>query len=264
MKLIPGTFQRQRYNNELYLGLLSLSASTIHEGAAENSVVGVILGNTPGSTVTLTGTAGGRFKLVSVGDVHTVEAGATATDYDVATSHDITVREVLVGAQNTPRDTVITVTVQSGLLLVSTSYVNIAGPALVSAGGSNTRTFGGYAVDQVIRITKPHVADDANLLYEAFSAWPSDHATFFPPPDPDKTWKNYFALYGNNGGADVLLFSLPWNFCATAALAWLDTDDSFPVEFSGYATYKIVGDADTNPSDNRGGLSLKVEKFSPV
>lgn len=91
----------------LLLAALTLTASVIDEGAAEDTAVGAVVGLTSGSTWDITGTAGGRFKK-SGGNI---VAGATATDYGAATSHDITLTETLAGANNTPRDTVITITV---------------------------------------------------------------------------------------------------------------------------------------------------------
>ena len=86
---------------------LALSASTIVEASAADTVVGTVLNTRPGSSLSLTGTAGGRFKLVS----GVIKADSTATNYEAATSHDITIRETLGSAPNSPRDTVITITV---------------------------------------------------------------------------------------------------------------------------------------------------------
>jgi hypothetical protein len=89
------------------LSALTLDADEIEEGAAEDTVVGAIVGRTLGSTLSLTGTASGRFKLTGTNIV----AGATATDYETATSHNITIRETLADSPNSPLDTVIAITV---------------------------------------------------------------------------------------------------------------------------------------------------------
>jgi hypothetical protein len=89
------------------LGALSLNTAAIATGSVEDTLVGTILGLTGGSTVTLQDDAGDRFKIVG----NQVFAGSVATDYDIDTSHDITIRETLTGATNTPRDTVISITV---------------------------------------------------------------------------------------------------------------------------------------------------------
>lgn len=86
---------------------LTLSASTIEEASAEDTVVGAIVGQTAGSTLSLTGTAGNRFKLTGTDIV----AGATATNYATATTHDITIRETLADSANSPLNTTITITV---------------------------------------------------------------------------------------------------------------------------------------------------------
>lgn len=91
---------------------LSLSASTITEGSAENTSVGSVVGKTTGSTLSLINDASGRFKLSG----SNILAGATATNYATATTHDITIRETLADSANSPRDTVITITVtQAGV-----------------------------------------------------------------------------------------------------------------------------------------------------
>lgn len=86
---------------------LTLSASTIEEASAEDTVVGAIVGQTAGSTLSLTGTAGNRFKI-SAGNV---VAGPAATDYATSTTHDITIRETLADSANSPLNTTITITV---------------------------------------------------------------------------------------------------------------------------------------------------------
>lgn len=79
----------------------------LDEGSAEDTVAGALVGVTSGSTLSLTDDAGGRVKLSG----SNIVAGATATDYESATSHSFTVRETLTGATNTPRDTVLSLTV---------------------------------------------------------------------------------------------------------------------------------------------------------
>lgn len=91
----------------LTLAALSLSASSIAEGASPGAPVGELLGRTAGSTLSLLADAGGRFALSGANIV----AGLTPTDFETNTSHSITVREVLAGATNTPRDTILTITV---------------------------------------------------------------------------------------------------------------------------------------------------------
>lgn len=99
---------------------LTLSPATIQEASPEDTFVGRLFGMSSGSTVTLTGTAGGRFKLVDDAGALKIFAGATATDFGTATSHDITVREALAGRPNTPHDTVLTIQV---------TEVVVSGPA---------------------------------------------------------------------------------------------------------------------------------------
>lgn len=89
------------------LNALTLSANAIAENSAAGTVVGAVQGKTAGSTLSLTDSAGSRFALSGANLV----AGATATDYETATSHSVTLRETLAGATNSPRDTVLSVIV---------------------------------------------------------------------------------------------------------------------------------------------------------
>lgn len=86
------------------------SGGSIPENSANGTVVGTLGNRTANSTLTLTNDASGRFTINSSTAQITVANGA-ALDYETNTSHSITVRETLTGATNTPRDTVLTVTI---------------------------------------------------------------------------------------------------------------------------------------------------------
>lgn len=106
---------------------LTLDADEIVGGSEDGTVVGAVVGQTSGSTLSLIDDAGGRFAL----DGTDIVAGATATDYDTATSHSITIRETLADSSNSPRDSVIAVTVTSALVApVITGSVAISGDAI--------------------------------------------------------------------------------------------------------------------------------------
>ena len=92
---------------EVTLAALSLSAATIAEKASSGTVVGSITGAASGSIVTLVDDAGGRF--AKSGSI--IVAGLVATDYETATTHNITLRETHPDASNAPRDTVIAIAV---------------------------------------------------------------------------------------------------------------------------------------------------------
>ncbi|MGV3511900.1 MAG: hypothetical protein ACO1OX_07830 [Novosphingobium sp.] len=89
------------------LSVLSLSAASLAENSTAGTVVGAILGRSAGSTLTLIDNAGGRFALIGADLV----ADAVASDFETGTSHAVTLRETLAGSPNSPRDTVLTVTV---------------------------------------------------------------------------------------------------------------------------------------------------------
>lgn len=109
------------------LDALTLDADEIVSGAAADTVVGAIVGSTGGSTLSLADDAGGRFAL----DGLNVVAGAVATDFATATSHNIIIRETLADSSNSPRDSVIAITVTEasagpvgdGILLESGDYL---------------------------------------------------------------------------------------------------------------------------------------------
>jgi hypothetical protein len=89
------------------LNALTLDTDEITSGDVEDTVVGALQDTAVGSTLSMIDTAGGRFKLSG----SNVVAGATATDFDTLTSHNITVRETLADSSNSPRDSVIAITV---------------------------------------------------------------------------------------------------------------------------------------------------------
>lgn len=89
-----------------YLSALT-GTFTLPENAAADAVAGTLTNVTSGSTLSLTDNAGGRVALSG----NNIVRGATALDYETATSHSFTVRETLSGATNSPRDTVLTLSV---------------------------------------------------------------------------------------------------------------------------------------------------------
>lgn len=91
----------------LSLGPLSLTTPTMAEGLVEGQLISELLGVTEGSTLTLIDNAGGRVAL-SGGNL---VAGPTATDFETGTSHQVTIRETLAAAENSPRETTITISV---------------------------------------------------------------------------------------------------------------------------------------------------------
>lgn len=123
------------------LAALGLSVTSITENSAAATVVGAISGKTAGSTLSLVDTAGSRFALSGTNIV----AGATATNFESATSHTIIVRETLAGAFNSPRDTSITINVINAFeaatlsaLTLSTSSLIIGNPVTINIVGTQT------------------------------------------------------------------------------------------------------------------------------
>lgn len=98
---------------------------TLAENAAQNDIAGALSGKTSGSTLSLADDAGGRVALSGTNIVR----GATALNYESATSHNFTVRETLADSANSPRDTVLSLTVTD---------VDEVAPTLSSPSGTET------------------------------------------------------------------------------------------------------------------------------
>lgn len=99
---------------------LFLSASTVAEDASVGAVVGAVLNaKASGSTLSLADDAGGLFAV----DGTDIEV-AGALDYETATSHNITIRETNAGYSNSPRDTVVSITV-TNVLEVTLGALNL-------------------------------------------------------------------------------------------------------------------------------------------
>lgn len=80
---------------------------TLAEDAGAGALAGGLTGATPGSALSLFDNAGGRVALSG----STIVRGATALDYETATSHSFIVRETLAGYANSPNDSALTLNV---------------------------------------------------------------------------------------------------------------------------------------------------------
>lgn len=123
------------------LSALTLSTDEIEEASAEDTLVGTLQSTAGGSTLSLTDDAGGRFKLTA----GTIVAGATATDYGTSTSHNITVRETLADSANSPRDSVIAITVTELGAVTTREYMH-AGVYINATGTTREYMDGGVFV----------------------------------------------------------------------------------------------------------------------
>lgn len=94
--------------DEIALAALTLSSSTFMAGAASGTVIGAVLGLSSGSTLSIA-PADAR---VAISGTNLV-IGSSSTSVG---SFDITLRETLAGVTNSPRDTVISLTVDSTVL----------------------------------------------------------------------------------------------------------------------------------------------------
>jgi len=85
------------------LGALSLSAASFTEGDAEGTFIGAIIGKTTGSTLALN-PADSHIKITGT---NLLVGSTSSTDGTL----DITIRETLTGASNTPKDTAFSLTI---------------------------------------------------------------------------------------------------------------------------------------------------------
>lgn len=133
------------------LNALTMTAQTIAEGSAAGTVVGTIGATTGGSTLSLADDAGGRF-AISGSDI---VATGTPTDYETATSHNITIRETLAGASNNPRDTVKAITVTNVLEAAALVALSISNDSIAENSADNTvvGTITGKQAGSVLTIT---------------------------------------------------------------------------------------------------------------
>lgn len=126
---------------------LTLSSSSVPENSPQNTQVGTVQNKTANSTLSLINDAGGRFALSGT----TIVTGTTNLDYETATSHQITIREQLVGAPNSPQDTTLTISVTDvaegtnptlAALALSASTLAENSPSGTVVGGIQNRTAG--------------------------------------------------------------------------------------------------------------------------
>lgn len=113
--------------NVLEVTLAALGGTfTLPENAPIDQVAGAITGKSSGSTLTLTDDAGGRVALLGTNIVR----GATALDYETATSHSFQLTETHPDATNSPRVTNLTLTVTDvveggGTGTISTPFIEL-------------------------------------------------------------------------------------------------------------------------------------------
>jgi len=142
---------------EVTLNALTLDTDEIESGAAENTVVGALQNVSSGSSLSLTDSSGNQFKLSG----SNIVAGPVPTDFGTKDDPTITVRETHANGSNSPRDSIIGITVtEEGGEFAPTDIANCAvwldaadtatitsGSGLVSAwankaNGSNNATQG--------------------------------------------------------------------------------------------------------------------------
>lgn len=116
------------------LQTLTLNNSNIVEGSSANAVVGTIQGKTTGSVLSLENNAGGRFTLAN----GVITVGSVPTNFETATSHDITIRETLADSANSPNDTVLTINVSNAFEQPALSALSLSSNTVFENTASGT------------------------------------------------------------------------------------------------------------------------------
>lgn len=152
------------------------------------------------------------------------------------------------------------VTIPALYVFVSTHAVNIDANNFKNASepgapGGTVVTVTAGPTDRII-ITKPTIASDPGLTWDAWSAFSTNGV------NGGLTWLNNFRL---SNGSDTLLLdkNLSPVAYATPAGAQAALAAETPITFTGETVYKFW-EVDIPTSDNRGGLSLRVEVWSLI
>ncbi|NVE95726.1 cadherin repeat domain-containing protein [Altererythrobacter lutimaris] len=90
---------------EIELHTLALSNAHVAENALEGSIIGTVIGQTNGATLTLIDSAGDRFAL----DGENITCGSTNVDFEENQSFQIVLRETHPEGANSPNDTIVTI-----------------------------------------------------------------------------------------------------------------------------------------------------------
>ena len=92
---------------EVTLAALTLDNAAIDENSSPATLIGNIVGKSSGSVLTMTDTAGGKVALSG----NTVVCGATNIDFETTPTFTFTLHETHTDGNNSPRDSIITITV---------------------------------------------------------------------------------------------------------------------------------------------------------
>lgn len=220
--------------DDVTLSALTLSSSAFTAGAASGTVIGAITGRTTGSTLS-----------VVPADARVAISGANlvvGTTPAVAGSFDVTLRETLAGAINSPRDTVVSLAVNSA----STAFPSFA-PAFfrVAAGDS------GNIIEQLDQHFEPADVDISagklalpDLGFGAFSTFASTAAVraYFSStgtlPTPLQADTPYYLSPASGGGFDLYPEATQAHWATTPTM--LAEDTPMPAQNFAQRVNKIV------------------------
>lgn len=128
------------------LQTLSLAAAAFTQGAAAGTIIGAIQGKAPGSTLSIN-PADGR---VAIDGSNNLVVGSTVASLG---SFNVTIRETLSGATNTPKDTVVTVTVNAAVVTLQALALSNASFSQGAAAGTVIGAITGKTAGSTLSIT---------------------------------------------------------------------------------------------------------------
>lgn len=254
---------------------LSLSNASVLESIAQSATVGTVQAMREGSTLEIVDTAGDRFTL-SGGDI---VRGATALDYETATSHQITLRETNAAYDPSTRDTTLTITVsnvfeQPALNSLALSVAEVMQGQAVTitiTGATAGSTISGTVPDgltlnsaaRTITGTPPTVGDYTFSLTETLADSPNSprsNSVSLAVAAPDTTPDAPVITQASAEGENPLLLNVDWgddNLIPPDEFdnavdqvvhrhrvnggAWV-TDDPIPVDFAFIADHLVDGE----------------------
>lgn len=147
---LPNPGMVRNYSASYQLNPLTLSHNTVNESIMQGGAIATVQGVHAGSQLELVDSAGGRVALVAGALVR----GATAFDYETATSATVTIRETLEGAVNSPRQTTLTLNVTNTFEQPNLSALSIS-PASITMNQQSTIAIVGATPGSLITGTVP-------------------------------------------------------------------------------------------------------------
>ena len=127
---------------------LNLTNLTVAENTAATTLVGALTGIRAGSVFALIDSAGTRFALSGTN----INTGATLTNFEAATSHNIIVRETNAGFTGSPKDSTITINVSNVFEAANLNALTLSDAAYIT-GTAESGTIGGLTIGSTLSVS---------------------------------------------------------------------------------------------------------------